>query len=1816
MNKYNMDMETDVNTIPGKVISQIKPNSVVLEFGPANGRMTCYMKEELGCQVYIVEINKDAYSEAIQYAIDGICGNIEDYEWVKKFKGIKFDYIVFADVLEHLTAPDKVLKQAEALLKEEGTLLVSIPNIGHADILLKLYLNKFEYTSIGILDDTHVHFWGYDNLESYFNQCGFSIQIEDATYMAPFFTEQHLKQEHIPFELKQMIYRRKMSDVYEFFLVLKKSSYFYKESLHKEMLIKQHIIDDLYATVFFDCGEGYSQEKARTIYPKTVFENNYVEYFIEDIPKECIGIRFDPVEEMGVIVSDLFIQGNNGIYQGTALNGIQIDRQWLFSTEDPQIEIKLETGCNFIKIKAQIYKYTNDSLYEIIQGLEEINQFKQQVKNLEQEMQCSKMKNIELTDQNLKINKTLEENLFDKVKLEECLVESSKTNKELSKIITEIETERVELYKKLEVLTQEKEVLYNKIINKTDEMAILSQKNKELLEERIQLQQELVNTRSNLEYQIQTELQKKEAILHELNVSQELIAHLNHQINEINIAYNVILDSQCWRITKPIRKVLEMIKSTKIGHLSHKMLFYIKHFGVRKTAHKVLSYISNSSNKTANIVLADYVDEEFTNFKKFVKAFNEHIKNSNNTIYLSEVLESYDQINRKEKDLGKVVLLVSHELDLTGAPIALYYFAKSLKASGNYPVIICRTDGRLTEDITNDGIPVVVYQGTYTDDLIERISPLFDFVVANTIVSHPVITRLSDKDIPVVWWIHEAVVSYSEEVLNQISQTVASNIHIYCVGAYAKKVLLNYRNRYSTKEFLYYVPENNKHSESVFRIDNPENKIIFAIIGMQEIRKGQDVLADAIANLTEENRSKALFVFIGRKCNPYIGDKIQQICKKYPNNTRYIEELTQQQIHDFYEQMDCFVCASKDDPMPIVVTEAMMHSKAIICSENTGSARLLKDMNSGFVYHNDNYLELAEKITYVIENIDCLDEMRSNARKTYDRYFSKQVFDENVRAIIRDIDVEMPNVLIPLVSNQFSNQCLIKQFKQKYMRENDIILGEEIFDEYDKNTKGRKVLLISHELSLTGAPIALHYLAKTLLENGDCPIILSPYDGKMKEEIAADNIPVIVYQDIYSSNFLRDYEAHFDLIILNTVVVYRAIFSLMESKTPIMWWIHDSNASYDIGGFKSCLPSQLPENLKIYCAGNYARSALIKNYPNYKADTFLYFVPDLREKLGDAPKVDMGNNENKFTFTIIGMQDDRKGQDIYVEAIELLSESIIEKCNFVFIGKRMSERVWDKIQLLLEKYPNNTQYVEEVSREAMISVYDTSDCIVCASKDDPMPVFVTEAMIMSKAIICSEYTGSADLIKEMNSGFTYANNDPKLLAEKMKYVYENFEMLKEIRKNARVTYEKYFSKRAFNQSVEEITSGLYMDRDKDEFDGIVSVVIPTYNAGENFPTLLKLLKSQEKIRKIEVTVVDSGSKDNTIGFCKELGINLIQISQEQFSHSYARNLGAESSKGDIVIFMTQDAMPTSTLWVSNLIKPLVKEGVAAVSCSEICNDDIELYYKVASYMHSKYIGVDKGDVVCEGKSFKSQDELRKKASLNDVTCVVNHKVFDSLKYRYNYAEDLDLGIRLLKAGYKLKLMSSEKVIHGHNRNAGYYVKRALVEDKALAVIMNIKNPTRSDNMISKRIIIGYKGITTIINNLRVEIKDKVTINEFFDKLNSQFVYILNEDMLNMAIDQLAYDDAIIDETVNMLHGFLNEETGDEIKDIIHMCYYYADTTLRQYLEMQYYELDVDVIEEIYDAIYKQMAVFMGIDLARLEEESKLKPYIHTLTEGV
>ena len=149
MSKYDYGYTLLPNTTTAWAFSKIQENSKVLELGPAIGNLAKHLKEEKGCSIDIIEIDEESGKRAAQFARRSLIGieegNLEGDLWYTKLSDERYDYIVILDVLEHLKNPKQLLKKVSSLLKEEGKLLVSMPNIAHNSVLINLLNNKFKY---------------------------------------------------------------------------------------------------------------------------------------------------------------------------------------------------------------------------------------------------------------------------------------------------------------------------------------------------------------------------------------------------------------------------------------------------------------------------------------------------------------------------------------------------------------------------------------------------------------------------------------------------------------------------------------------------------------------------------------------------------------------------------------------------------------------------------------------------------------------------------------------------------------------------------------------------------------------------------------------------------------------------------------------------------------------------------------------------------------------------------------------------------------------------------------------------------------------------------------------------------------------------------------------------------------------------------------------------------------------------------------------------------------------------------------------------------------------------------------------------------------------------------------------------------------------------------------------------------------------------------------------------------------------------------------------------------------------------------------
>jgi len=170
------EADLDENSSLKKMSRLVGENKRLIDFGCATGYLAQLLKSK-GCQVTGVEVNSKAAEIAEQYCEQVIVADLDFVSLAEILPGQVFDVAVFGDILEHLRDPWKLLEETRQLLKPEGYVVASIPNIAHGAIRLALLQGRFEYMEVGILDNTHLRFFTRKTVEELFAHCGYFLDV-------------------------------------------------------------------------------------------------------------------------------------------------------------------------------------------------------------------------------------------------------------------------------------------------------------------------------------------------------------------------------------------------------------------------------------------------------------------------------------------------------------------------------------------------------------------------------------------------------------------------------------------------------------------------------------------------------------------------------------------------------------------------------------------------------------------------------------------------------------------------------------------------------------------------------------------------------------------------------------------------------------------------------------------------------------------------------------------------------------------------------------------------------------------------------------------------------------------------------------------------------------------------------------------------------------------------------------------------------------------------------------------------------------------------------------------------------------------------------------------------------------------------------------------------------------------------------------------------------------------------------------------------------------------------------------------------------
>ncbi|MDQ6658177.1 MAG: class I SAM-dependent methyltransferase [Actinomycetota bacterium] len=211
--QQDIDMSAENNTHT-MLVRAVGNNKRVLELGAASGYMTRVMRGH-GCRVTAVEYDQNARAELSEVADRAIIGDLNDPALLAGIDG-QFDVVLAGDVLEHLLDPVAVLSASVSRLTPNGRVVISVPNVSHADLKLSLLRGTFNYTETGLLDKTHIRFFTFDTLMELLASAGVVPVKVDRMHIPVFGTELAVPRETVAAEVLAAALQAPESETYQF----------------------------------------------------------------------------------------------------------------------------------------------------------------------------------------------------------------------------------------------------------------------------------------------------------------------------------------------------------------------------------------------------------------------------------------------------------------------------------------------------------------------------------------------------------------------------------------------------------------------------------------------------------------------------------------------------------------------------------------------------------------------------------------------------------------------------------------------------------------------------------------------------------------------------------------------------------------------------------------------------------------------------------------------------------------------------------------------------------------------------------------------------------------------------------------------------------------------------------------------------------------------------------------------------------------------------------------------------------------------------------------------------------------------------------------------------------------------------------------------------------------------------------------------------------------------------------------------------------------------------------------------------------------
>ncbi len=237
-----------------------------------------------------------------------------------------------------------------------------------------------------------------------------------------------------------------------------------------------------------------------------------------------------------------------------------------------------------------------------------------------------------------------------------------------------------------------------------------------------------------------------------------------------------------------------------------------------------------------------------------------------------------------------------------------------------------------------------------------------------------------------------------------------------------------------------------------------------------------------------------------------------------------------------------------------------------------------------------------------------------------------------------------------------------------------------------------------------------------------------------------------------------------------------------------------------------------------------------------------------------------------------------------------------------------------------------------------------------------------------------------------------------------------------------------------------------------------SLVIPTLNGMPLLGEVLAAVDRQPGAQQLERVAIDSGSTDGTVECLQRHGFSVTVIDQAEFNHGATRDQAIASTRGDVIVLLTQDATPADDQWLSRLLAAYDDAAVGAAYCRQIPRPDCNPFIakRLAEWTAGKTEpAVQEPASEAEFATLEPMQRLQR-CAYDNVAGSVRRAAWQRHPFGHRrFGEDVAFGKRLILGGHRIVFEPRSAVIHSHNRTPIAEGKRIFCDHQNLRALFGV-----------------------------------------------------------------------------------------------------------------------------------------------------------------